>query len=74
MSIPTLTSEEEANLILDDIFDQDYDGQMSVIAGLCDDFGIAHCPENEDEVLDLIIENEDLIYRMYQDYLVEIDA
>jgi hypothetical protein len=74
MLIPTLTAEEEANLILDDIFDQDYDGQMAVIAELCDDYGIAQCPENEDEITDLVIENEDLVAQMYQDYLIEINA
>ena len=72
--IPTLTATEEADLILDDIFEQDYDGQISVISQLCDYFGIALCPENEDEIEDLVIENEDLIARMYQDYLIEANA
>lgn len=74
MSIPTLTAAEEVDLILDDIFDQDYDGQVAVIAQLCEEFGIAQCPENEEEIQDLVIENEDLISQMYQDYLTEIDA
>lgn len=72
--IPTLTATEEADLILDDIFEQDYDGQISVISQLCDYFGIAQCPENEDEIEDLVIENEDLIAQMYQDYLIEANA
>jgi len=72
--IPTLTTQEEVDLILDDIFDQDYDGQIAVIAQLCDDFGVAQCPENEDEIQDLIIEHEDLIESMYKNYLVEINA
>lgn len=74
MSIPTLTAAEEVDLILDDIFDQDYDAQVAVIAQLCEEFGIAQCPENEEEIQDLVIENEDLISQMYQDYLTEIDA
>ena len=74
MSIPTLTAAEEVDLILDDIFDQDYDGQVAVIAQLCEEFDIAQCPENEEEIQDLVIENEDLISQMYQDYLTEIDA
>jgi hypothetical protein len=74
MSILTLTAQEEVDLILDDIFDQDYDGQVSVIAQLCDDFGIDRCPENEDEIQDLIIEHEDLIQTMYKHYLVEVNA
>jgi len=72
--IPTLTTQEEVDLILDDIFDQDYDGQVSVIAQLCDDFDIDQCPENEDEIQDLIVEHEDLIESMYKNYLVEINA
>ena len=72
--IPTLTTTEEADLILDDIFEHDYDGQISVISQLCDDFGIAQCPENVDEIEDLVIENEDLIAQMYQDYLIEANA
>ncbi len=74
MSIPTLTAVEEAELILDDVFDQDYDGQIAVIAQLCEEFGIAQCPENEEEIQDLVIENEDLLYQMYEDYLSEINA
>jgi len=74
MSIPTLTTTEEVDLILDDIFDQDYDGQIAVIAQLCEEFGIAQCPENEEEIQDLVIENEDLISQMYQDYLTEVNA
>ena len=72
--IPTLTTQEEVDLILDDIFDQDYDGQIAVIAQLCDDFGVAQCPENEDEIQDLIVEHEDLVESMYKNYLVEINA
>jgi len=72
--IPTLTTQEEVDLILDDIFDQDYDGQVAVIAQLCDDFGVAQCPENEDEIQDLIVEHEDLVESMYKNYLVEINA
>ena len=72
--IPTLTTQEEVDLILDDIFDQDYDGQIAVIAQLCDDFGVAQCPENEEEIQDLIVEHEDLIESMYKNYLVEINA
>ncbi len=74
MNLPTLSPTEEADLILDDIFDQDYDGQISVISLLCNDYGIAQCPENEDEITDLVIENEDLIAQMYQEYLTEINA
>lgn len=72
--IATLTTTEEADLILDDIFDQDYDGQLAVIALLCDYFAIAQCPENEDEIEDLIVENEYLISQMYKDYLIEANA
>ena len=72
--IPTLTTQEEVDLILDDIFDQDYDGQIAVISQLCDDFGVAQCPENEDEIQDLIVEHEDLVESMYKNYLVEINA
>jgi len=74
MNFPTLSPTEEADLILDDIFGQDYDGQIAVISLLCDDYGIAQCPENEDEITDLVIENEDLVAQMYQEYLTEINA
>lgn len=74
MTIPTLTIEEEVTLILDDVFDNDYDGQVAVIAKLCEDFGIAQCPETEDEIAELIIENEDLLYDMYDEYLEEYNA
>ena len=74
MTIPTLTTEEEVTLILDDVFDKDYDGQVAVISALCEDFGIAQCPETEDEIAELIIENEDLLYDMYDEYLEEYNA
>jgi hypothetical protein len=72
--IPTLTTTEEADLILDDIFDRDYDGQVAVISMLCDQFDIEQCPENQDQIDDLVVENEDLIAQMYQNYLTEVNA
>jgi hypothetical protein len=72
--IPTLTTTEKADLVLDDIFKCDYDGELAVIAKLCDDFGIEWCPENEIEIEDLVFENKKLISEMYQDYLIEANA
>jgi hypothetical protein len=72
--IPTLTTTEEADLILDDIFDQDHDGQLAVISMLCEQFDIEQCPENEDQIEDLVVEHEDLISQMYQNYLTEVNA
>lgn len=72
--IPVLTATEEADLILNDIFDHDYDGQLAVISMLCEQYDIEQCPENEDQIEDLVIENEDLIAQMYQNYLTEVNA
>jgi hypothetical protein len=72
--MPTLTTTEEADLILDDIFGQDHDGQLAVIFMLCEQFDIEQSPENEDKIEDLVVEHEDLIAKMYQNYLTEINA
>lgn len=72
--IPTISATEEADLILDDIFDQDYDGQLAVISMLCEQFDVEQCPENQDQIDDLVVEHEDLISKMYQNYLTEVNA
>lgn len=72
--IPTLTTTEEADLVLDGIFKCDYDGELAVIAKLCDDFGISWCPENEIEIESLVVEHQEVISQMYQDYLIETNV
>jgi hypothetical protein len=60
-----LTIAEEAAIILNDIFDGDLETEQAAIAELAEAEGIAVCPENEDEINDLIIANEDALYAKY---------
>jgi hypothetical protein len=65
-----MSASEEANLILQDIFQTDAEGMSNVIGTLCEEIGIAYDWElNGDEIDDLLIENEDLVAQMYEDYL-----
>lgn len=68
--IPKMTIQEEANLIIADIFGNDYANRGHVINDLCEDNGIAYDPDlNGDEINELIVNNEDTIRIMYADYL-----
>lgn len=66
----TLTTAEESNLILSDVFDTDTVGMNDVLNELCEENSIAFDQElNGDEIHSLIIENEDALYTLYADYL-----
>lgn len=60
-----LTAAEEVALILSDLFDGDADAEQAAIAELAEAEGIAVCPENQDEINDLILNNEDALYERY---------
>jgi ethanolamine utilization protein EutQ (cupin superfamily) len=64
-----MSASEEANLILQDIFQYDSEGMSNVIGTLCEENSIAFDWElNGDEIDDLLIENEDLVSQMYESY------
>ena len=68
----TLTTAEESNLILQDVFDKDSTGMDDIILELCEDNSIAFDWElNGDEIHSLIIENEDALHHVYADYLLD---
>lgn len=61
---PRLTASEEANIILQDIFD-DADTMNDVLHNLCEEAGIAFdWDANGDEIDALIIDNEDRLMDM----------
>jgi hypothetical protein len=68
--IPQMTIQEEADLIIVDIFGDDYSNRGLVIQELCEDNGIAYDPDlNGEEINNLIVDNEDTLRIMYTDYL-----
>lgn len=67
---PRLTASEESDLILKNIFEYDKEGMNFVLESLCAEEGIPYDWETVgDEIDNLVIENEDLIALMYEDYL-----
>lgn len=60
-----LTVAEEVAIILSDIFDGDVVAQEAAIAELAEVEGIAVCPENQDEINEMILANEDALYERY---------
>lgn len=63
-----MTAKEEADSILDDIYDRDYEARNAAVQELCEEAGIANDPDiNGDEINDLIIENEDTLRVNYVD-------
>lgn len=69
ITFPRMTASEESNLILQDIFQYDSDGMNVILNDLCEENGIAFDWDlNGDEIDDLIIENEDEMILMYQNY------
>jgi len=68
-TFPRMSSSEEANLILQDIFQYDAEGMNAVLSDLCEQEGIAFDWEaNGNEIDNLIIENEDQMVDMYDLY------
>lgn len=67
---PRLTASEECNLILQDIFEYDKEGMDAVLESLCAEEGIPYDWETVgDEIDNLVIEHEDVIALMYNEYL-----
>lgn len=68
-TFPRMSASEESNLILQDVFEYDSEGMNLILGSLCEENGIAYDWElNGDEIDNLIIDNEDLIAHMYQEY------
>lgn len=68
-TFPRMSSSEEANLILQDIFQYDAEGMNAVLADLCEQEGIAFDWEaNGNEIDNLIVDNEDQMADMYDLY------
>lgn len=67
---PRMSSSEESNLILQDIFQTDSEGMNTVVGSLCEENSIAYDWElNGSEIDELLIDNEDLVAQMYEGYL-----
>lgn len=67
---PRMTASEECNAILQDVFEYDKEGMDAVLESLCSAEGIAYDWETVgDEIDSLVIENEDALYLMYEEYL-----
>jgi hypothetical protein len=68
---PRLTASEEANIILQDVFD-DAETMNNVLQNLCEQEGIAFDWDlNGDEIDDLIIDNENVLIQMIRSDLQE---
>jgi hypothetical protein len=68
--IPQMTIQEEADLIIRDVFGDNYCIMIDVILELCEDNGIAYDPHlNGDKINKLIIDNADDLRRRYKAYL-----
>ena len=67
---PRLTATEEAELILQDVFGEDEDDiKLSVLEALCSEEGIAFDWDlNGSEIENIIIEREDDLYTMADQY------
>jgi len=67
---PRMFASEEANLILQDIFQTDAEGMNTVMGSLCEENSIAYDWDlNGSEINELLIDNEDLVAQMYEGYL-----
>jgi hypothetical protein len=74
MMISQMTIQEEADLIISDVFGDDYSNRGIVIQELCEENGIAYDPDlNGDEINKLIIDNEDDLYMRYTDHLYALE-
>lgn len=66
--IQELTIAEEAQLILLDVFNEDEIAQNYCINLLCEQEQIVVCPENQDQINELIVEFEDELHSIYKFY------
>lgn len=57
-----MTPEEEASVILEDIFDGDEEAQTACLRDLAEANGLVYEDLSQEELNDLIIENEDELY------------
>jgi hypothetical protein len=69
VDFPRLTISEESNLILQEIFEYDSEGMETVLNDFCEENGIAYdWDANGEEIDNLIVDNEDELSLMYQNY------
>lgn len=68
MTIQRLTLEEESNLILDDIFDKGDDAQVLCLKELAALHNLDYSTMTQEEVQDMIIEYEDDLYALHDNY------
>lgn len=66
--IQQLTSEQEVNLILKDVFDGDDIAKEHCLKELAELHGLVYANLEPDELNDLIIENEDDLYSLSDQY------
>jgi hypothetical protein len=66
--IHTLSTAEEYQLVVEDVFDADETAADICINELCEEIGIANCPENEEEIMEAVIHYEDFLVTIYDHY------
>jgi hypothetical protein len=67
--IEKLTSEEEAAIIIEDIFQGDNTAKEYCLKELAELRGLNYDSLEPDEVIELIIENEDDLYSLHDQYI-----
>lgn len=68
MTIQQLTLEEESDLILNDVFDDDTDAQVPCLTELATLHNLDYSTMTQEEIQDLVVENEDDLYALYDNY------
>lgn len=69
MTIQQMSLEEESSLILEDVFADDNEAQTPCIMELAALHGKDYSSMSEEDIQDMIIEYEDDLYALYDDYL-----
>lgn len=68
--ISSMSSSEECNYILQDVFDCDSEGMNLILEELCKGNNISYDWEKHgNEIDNLVIDNEDALHLMYKDHL-----
>jgi hypothetical protein len=69
-----LTTAEEVEIILTDIFDGDVEGEKACLQNLASQQEMDLTTASTEEVQELILENEDILYTLYDQYTKNHDA
>jgi hypothetical protein len=66
--IQRLTLAKEVAIILNDVFDGDYDAQKVCVQQLAELQGLTYSEMTEEEIQEMILEHEDRLYSLYSNY------